>query len=159
MPFEQEPTNHDKTDVDPLTNAQEALRRFLVDADIGSAKFSAFSDFVVYNQLGIVRQSIREEVQNARQRLRNEGNSHECEMLLIESESQAREMDTTMGTLKTHIHIQEGRIRGYAAYYTQADLLQEQLADTYYTIGEKEYDSAAAFYMKEVRDTMLTPPD
>src|SRR6266566_640136 len=102
MPIEQEPTNPTdyENDVDPVTKAQEELRRFLADADIESTKFAAFSDYVIYNRLETVRKNTQEDVQDARQRLRNEGYSHECEMLLIEKESEVRELDTTMGTLK-----------------------------------------------------------
>jgi hypothetical protein len=157
MPTEQEHSNSHETGLDPVKQAQEALSRFLADTALESPKFSAFCDFVTYSHLAKVRSNKILDVQAARQALRERGGyTPENEALAIEEESALRELDTTMGTFTTHILLQKGRIKGYARYYEQVDLLGEALENAYQVTGEEDYSSAAGIDLSDALDTFLT---
>ncbi len=158
IPIEQEFTNPYENEPEPVEKVQEAIRLFLVDAQIGTPKLAAFSDYTSYRNLTLAHSNTLKEVQHAKKVMRGEEVTLVQEMQLVEHkemEDIALEEVIAMGTLRAHIIVEQSRTPGYAIFYEQTDNLRERLENAYQYSGESNYISKAYLDMRHATETNL----
>lgn len=130
-----------QTDGESLAQVHEELDAFLADAEVGTTKFAAFSDFVSYREIFIDITDLQA-----------------YPTLTETNKSDMREYEVTLGTLNAHILIEKGRTPGYASAYTKSNSFRERLERAY---DDKDNVKKANYDLRHRRDTISeqTPPD
>src|SRR5690348_15775009 len=102
---------YSQTSGESLAQVHEALDAFLADAEVGTVKFAAFSDYVTYKDILYYKDSLIDDA---------DFSEYNANSLSLTSE--IREHEVTLGTLNAHILVEKGRTPEYAVANKETDL-------------------------------------